>query len=627
MEAWVGERWHDWITRTAEQRRTRAEAVVSLDSVQSAIAYLFRAGGGEPTARVAPARRLPVGGPRGWTQRLAGSGTRASLPQCSPEVLALPPEMGVFEQREHNRDAYLWLAALASHWHSTGDWIGDNQRATAATLWAFPGLRGRYQTLLSHVLQNRPPADSSPAERRVQDALRASLSDPARDGEGTDVVGSAQRAVGATRPTDVRPVWLWLAADPVDHSATSSRPLQPDAPTSAKRDPQAPRRTDRHRRRAQRVAHERAAAPLLMFFRAESLLSWSEFVNVNRATDDDDDDQALNAANDMDVLTVTASQDTPTASRVKFDLDLPSAAVDDLPLGPGLRLPEWDWKHQRLLPEHCAVQCHVARRTEPTALPETLRPVVRRVRRRLEPLRAAPQRLHAQREGDDLDLDACIRDRIEGLCGRRAEAPAVYQRAALNDRSLATLLLADLSLSTDAHVPSAQVRVIDVIRDSLLVFGEALAAVGDPFAMWGFSSVRRQHVRLQHLKGFDETWSGWTRARVSAIKPGYYTRMGAAIRHATLQLQDRAERQRLLLILTDGKPNDLDRYEGRWGLEDTRHAVHEARAQGLTPFCISIDDDAPDYLPYLFGAQAWAQVHRPQDLAQRLTGLYAGLTR
>ena len=110
--------------------------------------------------------------------------------------------------------------------------------------------------------------------------------------------------------------------------------------------------------------------------------------------------------------------------------------------------------------------------------------------------------------------------------------------------------------------------------------------------MLGFSSVRRQHVRMQHLKGFDdETWSREAQARVGAIKPGYYTRMGAALRHATARLALRPERQRLLLILTDGKPNDLDVYEGRWGLGTRATPCTGARGR-LLPFCLSIDEEA-----------------------------------
>jgi nitric oxide reductase NorD protein len=237
-------------------------------------------------------------------------------------------------------------------------------------------------------------------------------------------------------------------------------------------------------------------------------------------------------------------------------------------------------------------------------------------------------RRHAQPDGDELDLDAWVRHATEGG-DTRSESPAVWQRRVRDERSLATLLLADLSLSTDAHVGGRgqATRVIEVIRDALYVFGEAMAAGNDPFEMLGFSSVRRQNVRIQHLKGFDEAWSGLARSRVGAVRPGYYTRMGAAIRHATVRLAARPERQRLLLLLTDGKPNDLDVYEGRYGLEDTRHALKEARSAGCTPFAVTIDRDAHDYLPMLFGQQGYALVHRPRDLPRRLAAVYSALTR
>lgn len=187
-------------------------------------------------------------------------------------------------------------------------------------------------------------------------------------------------------------------------------------------------------------------------------------------------------------------------------------------------------------------------------------------------------------------------------------------------------MLADLSLSTDAYA-TPQAKVIDVIRDALYVFGEALSAGGDPFSIWGFSSVRRHHVRLQHLKEFDEPWNEFTRARVGAIKPGFYTRMGTAIRYATSQLSPRCERRRLLMLLTDGKPNDLDIYEGRYGIEDTRHAIQEAQAAGLSPFCVTIDESGHDYLPHLFGQGGYALVHRPEDLVNKLTQAWATLAR
>jgi nitric oxide reductase NorD protein len=165
-----------------------------------------------------------------------------------------------------------------------------------------------------------------------------------------------------------------------------------------------------------------------------------------------------------------------------------------------------------------------------------------------------------------------------------------------------------------------------VIRDSLFLFSEALTATGDRFAMYGFSSLKRGHVRFNHLKSFEERYDSQARGRIQAIKPGYYTRMGAAIRYASTLLAAQPQRQRLLLLLTDGKPNDLDRYEGRYGIEDTRMALHEARQQGLRPFCVTIDNEANEYLPHLFGASGFAVIRKPEDLPKELPLLYAQMT-
>ena len=615
MEEWIGQQWHRLITRAAS--RTHEHAAVELPQMQRSIGMLFRAAGGPHAVRITPACDSRTGGPRDWLQRLAGSGTHAALGRVEAEVLSLPPRIAVFEDASLNRALYLWLAALgACHAQSSdrvGDWLNDNLQATRAVLQQFPGLAPTHQRLLQQHLAQRPdPSGLRGAQVEAECLVQQALLDQAPVGPCT------------LRPQDVAPVWLWLDADsgsgaprpPANERCADPRAETGQTPTAG---------ADRKRRRAQAVQDERDRAPLMLFFRAESILSWGEFTKVNRASDDDPDDGASRVADDLETLAL-APDGQSTASRVKFDLDLPSAAADDRPLGAGETLPEWDWRQRRMLPAHCAAQTLVAQ-TAPAFVPSpALRTTVRRVRRRLEVLRAGRGRVRGQTEGEDIDLDAFVRYQVEGRGSARAEAPPVYLRRTTSERSLATLLLADLSLSTDAYAtPSA--RVIDVIRDALYVFGEALHASGDPFAMLGFSSVRRQHVRMQHLKGFDEPWGAATRDRVGAIKPGYYTRMGAAIRLATRRLMLRAERQRLLLILTDGKPNDLDVYEGRYGLEDTRQAVQEARAADLTPLCITIDEAAHDYLPMLFGQNGYVLVHRPQDLVHRLATIHACFMR
>jgi len=604
MEEMVGRWWHNAISRMASARFP--EASVALEEVQKDIGIMFRAAGGSHALRLAPASEQSVGGYRSVLQHIAGSGRRADTAQLEIETLAMPASIAVFDQRARNRDLYLWLSMQAACFEPTGHWLADNQRASRVALARFPGFGDRYGQLLEAHLQQRGNAarlrgTARLAEERVQDTLRGRV--------------PADRDVD---PQTVSPVWLWInSRTPMaDATVRQGEAAMPDA--------QRPQQLeDAKRRRTSRVVEDKRSNPFVLPFRAESLMTWSELIKLNRSTDDEDDGNALAAANDMDQLAVAPDGQT-LAARVKFDLDLPSSSADDLPLGAGMRLPEWDLHKGRLVPQRCAVQAMTAPHPPKFALSPALRVTARQLRRRLEVMRDLPRPLHGQESGDDIDLDAWVRYSSDemGHHGSRTDTPPVYTRPARRERSLATLLLADLSLSTDAYATNDQ-KIIDVIRDALFVFGEGLSATGDAFAMWGFSSVRRHHVRLNHLKAFDEAWNDLAKARVGAIKPGYYTRMGAAVRYATLQLQKRPERRKLLMLLTDGKPNDLDNYEGRYGIEDTRQAIHEAHRAGLSPFCVTIDEAGHDYLPYLFGKRGYALVYKPADLITRLTEAWA----
>ena len=606
MEEQVGLWWHRWVTRWADTSHPEAE--VTLSEMETAIGMLFRAAGGDHATRVAQASWRSHAGPRQWLQRLAGSGQRAELPSLDGETLALPARLAVFEDRWLNRHLYLWLAAMAAVFESSGDWMADNRLATVRALQRFPGLRERHARLVQAHLQQRPRLDTlRPAQALLEAAVQAAL----RGEDHADVL---------VQPQDVVPVWLWMTK--VDAPAPVARVRGDDGAAREGLESQPPARDVR--RRTREVQEPNASQALLLPSKVESLLTWSEFVKLDRGTDEDPDPNAQAAADDMEKLTLAPTGPT-TAARVRFDLDLPSAAEDDVLLGPGIHVPEWDWRSRQLRADHCCLQVRLAQPAQGFTPSPALRVVARQVRRRLEVMRSAPQWQYRQQQGDVVDTDAWVRYQVERSSGlSMTESPLVFAERQRFERSLATLLLADLSLSTDAHATN-EARVIDVIRDALYVFGEALHATGDAFEMLGFSSVRRQHVRLQNLKGFGELWNDAARARVGAIRPGYYTRMGAAIRGATQRLSKRPERQRLLLVLTDGKPNDLDIYEGRYGLEDTRHAVQQARAAGLVPFCVTIDDQAHDYMPMLFGTQGYAWVRRPQELVHQLIQVWSGL--
>jgi nitric oxide reductase NorD protein len=377
------------------------------------------------------------------------------------------------------------------------------------------------------------------------------------------------------------------------------------------------------RRRGERVDNPDGRSGLLAF-RLESLFTRAEYVSVDRTTEEDEDQKAKAAIEDLDVLSM-ARDGKRTAARLRFDLDLPPQENDDVYLGEGIPLPEWDFRQQTLLPDHCRLQPMLARDAGTAALPEHLRARARRLRSLFEMLKPRRIWLNAQPDGSELDINAVIdhtTDRMRGIRAAEADMFRSFQNA---ERDLSCLLLADLSLSTDSHVNNEQ-RVIDVIRDSLFLFSEALSGTGDRFGLYGFSSRRRNHVRFHTLKAFDEACSPDVMGRIQAIKPGYYTRMGAAIRYSAQLLQKEPSSQKLLLILTDGKPNDLDKYEGRYGIEDTRAAIREAGKQGIQPFCVTIDEKARDYLPYLFGSASYMLVRNAGELPAKLPLLYARLT-
>jgi nitric oxide reductase NorD protein len=541
VEEYVGSLWHRLITRAAQ--RHYPDAAVTLAEMEKTAGLLFRAFGGDPGLRVTAAAATRHGARRHWLARVAGLGEKAALPCRDAETLQLPPELALFPQRQLNHDLYLWLIALAAA-HDAADrdapWQQQNQQATAWTLARYPGLQPRYRVLACAALVLRIPPEQLPPDEATQERqLRQALLEP----------GSVLNWLSAARP--LQPIQLWLYPAPLG-TASKPPPHSRNAPSSSSH----PAQSDRQRRRAERVDLPERNSSFLAPFRAESLLSWAEFVRVNRPTDDDPDADAVRAANDMDVISVTRDGDQ-AASRVRFDLDLPSASADDVPVGPGIPLPEWDYRQRVLRPNFCTVQERLARCAPPSELPAALRRDAQRLRRQFEILRPGHGWRRAQPEGEELDLDAWVRYAADSVGNSFGNERGLYRQRARQERDFACLLLADLSLSTDAWVNNKD-RVIDVIRDSLFLFAEALATTGDRFGLYGFSSCKRQQVRVQRIKTFGERYTAAIRGRINAIKPGYYTRMGAAVRYAAGLLNRQGAARRLLLLLTDGKPNDLD---------------------------------------------------------------------
>lgn len=635
MEETVGKLWHRLITRAAGGHFP--QAAVRLKEIERMIGVWFRALGGDSGLRVAESTADAHGARRKLLARIAGSGERIALARMDSSTLRLPPALDALPERSLNRDLYLWLAALAAS-YAFSEEVDDpleplpadaaddaasielraNQLATLAALKRWPGLGSRYRRLVDAVLAQRPDTRRlPPVEARREELLRQALQAP-----GT---------VPALPPLPLKgkphlPVVMWLQA-PADSVLTRQASGNAEGATGAESRPE-DKDTARQAHRARHVEQPKEKHGMQIVFRAESLLSVAEFLKVRRSTDDEPDDNAADAAANLEELALARDEER-VASKLRFDLDLPSAAEDDVVLGDGIPLPEWDYRKSLLLEDHVRLTELMASPSDPRAaacaLPQHLQRTARQLQRQFAALQPGRRWLKAQSDGSELDLDALVRATTDRACGFHP-SDQFYLSLEKRERDLSCLALADLSLSTDTWI-SSQARVIDVIRDSLLLFGETLNTTGDRFALCGFSSVKRSNVRFHRLKDFDQRLDDVARGRVMAIKPGYYTRLGAAIRHATTMLEKQQSARRILLILSDGKPNDLDLYDGRYGIEDTRVAVVGARSRGIVPFCVTIDREGASYLPHLFGPAGFAVIRQPDELPARLPIFYAQLTR
>ncbi|MFM2324639.1 MAG: nitric oxide reductase activation protein NorD [Pseudomonadota bacterium] len=619
MEEKVGSWWDSLIKKAAY--RGYPQASVRLDSMEKLAPVFFRAMGGNPALGLRSTVGTAHQGKRSLLERIAGTNDRVELAWADDKSLFLPEQIDLFPQKDLNRKLYFWLLALSAehepeHSDARTGWLRTNQQATQRCLTAMPGLAQVYQELVAAYIPLRGNlAMMHAAQAGTEKAIRAALEQP--DRPISTVVDSLE---------GIMPVHLWSHPAPPSLPTPKRKDEEEDTDAEATKHNQAEARKQRRYRAKQAEQDERKNGPL-MIFRAESIFTWDNFVKVNRH-DDDDELGDMRAADDMDELAI-ARDTKKRSSRLKLDLDLPANAYDDTPLGPGLLLPEWNYRTQQLVPDHCCVQPMLPKNSHPTELPERLQRSAHRLRRQFQALAPQRNRRFGQIDGMDLDLDRVVRFFTEVQSGKAESTGNFYLDTPRNERSLACLLLADVSLSTEAWVGKGQQAssVIDVVKDSLMLFAEALQASGDAFALYGFSSLKRKQVRYLKLKSFDESYNDETRGRIAALTPGFYTRMGAAIRQSTEILLKQPAHKRLLLLVTDGKPNDLDHYEGRYGIEDTRQAVLEARKAGLVPFCVTIDREAGEYLPHLFGAHHYVVVPDATRLPKVLTRLYSTLSQ
>ena len=282
---------------------------------------------------------------------------------------------------------------------------------------------------------------------------------------------------------------------------------------------------------------------------------------------------------------------------------------------------EWDFRRRHYRKDWCVLRerdMPAGQAAFYTQTIEKYRGSVYTLRRGFEALRARVQRIKHQQIGDEIDLDALVRARIDALKGEEM-SERILSRLERRERDIAVVFMVDVSGSTKGWINDAE-------RECLVLLCEALQILGDRYAIYGFSGMTRKRCELYRIKHINESYSDEVRARIAGIEPRDYTRMGVTIRHLTQLLNDVSARTRLLITLSDGKPDDYDGYRGEYGIEDTRQALAEAKRSGIHPFCITIDQQAREYLPHMYGAVNYTLIDDVRQLPIRVSSIYRQLT-
>lgn len=616
-EETVGNLWHDMASRIGAEV-SYPEAAVGLASVRPSLAVLFRALGGMPGVELAEAATTLARHRRPLRRRLGAERDREWVAGFDGERLTLPPFIAAFPDVALNRAAYFWLTAMAAKgpldlsglsgegpaWDCAQ--IRANAAASDAVYAGCPGLRGAYEVLAQMCLQTRPdvlrPAQEACFERAIRDQLG-----------GVSLTLTSGPTVKGHLPFAPLPIWVRFAcpgagAAAGEEQATTAAPPPDVAQTSRKLGQR--KDQDQHNRKDNLIIH-----------RFESILSWVESMNINRSVVDDDEENAQKAAEDQDEIILT-KQDRKSATKLRLHLDLSPADADHEALAGVYTYPEWNFRVRSYMPDHCRVLEAAATPDGTLFAPNERR--MREVRRQFEALR--PRRiLHPRQvDGADLDLDAALTSRVD-LAATGQGSDRIWQSARQTERDLSVAFLIDTSRSTEAAI--GDTSVIDVAREAMAALASGIDVAGDRLAVWGFSSLRRDRVFLTKCKSFKDRMSPDIIANIGALKPGHYTRLGAAIRHVSAQLAEEPSARKLLIVLTDGKPNDLDHYEGQHGIEDSHKAVRESRNMGHSLHGIIIDADGQDWFARIFGRGGFTLLPDPERLTRALPDIYRSLVQ
>lgn len=616
-EETVGNIWHDLASEIGAEV-SYPEAAAPLAALRPSLAVLFRALGGAPGVEISETAARVVQHRQPMRRKLGADRDREWVAQFDGERLSMPPFIAAFEAPELNRAAYFWLTALAAlidlaEIKASDDRLAHDASqiratgaATEAALAACPGLRQAYGRMATLCMDARPDVLRPTQEA----ALEAAILDQLCRRTSVLVPEAVPRGYLPMAPV---PIWLHLA-QPCSGAAAQGE--QGDAAAPPPNAGQTNRKLGKRKDQDQQGRKDS-----FIIHRFESILSWVESMNINRSIDDDDDETAHKAAEDQDEITLS-KQDRTAATRLRLHLDLSPADADHEALAGEFTYPEWNHRSRSYMPDHCRVLDAPAQPGTTGFAPNERR--MRDVRRQFEALR--PRRILQPRQvdGSELDLDALLTMRAD-LAATGRGSDRIWQSARQTDRDLSVAFLIDTSRSTESAI--GDTSVIEIAREAMAALAGGIDAAGDRLAIWGFSSLRRDRVFLTCCKGFDAPISPVVIANIGALMPGHYTRLGAAIRHVSKQLAGEPSARKLLIVLTDGKPNDLDHYEGQHGIEDSQMAVREARNAAQSLHGIIIDEDGQDWFARIFGRGGFTLLPTPHRLTRALPDIYRTLTK
>jgi len=235
------------------------------------------------------------------------------------------------------------------------------------------------------------------------------------------------------------------------------------------------------------------------------------------------------------------------------------------------------------------------------------------------------KRIRFQEEGDELDLDIALKSLIDFKSGQIPDLRINYSTTTDN-RDIAVMLLVDSSESLNNINPETGQSLLELSQEALAITAWTIDQLGDKFAIAGFSSDTRSEVRYQHIKGYSERYGQEVKARIAKMQAEYSTRMGAAMRHAAHYLQSQNAEKKLMLVLTDGEPADIDAKDPNTLIKDTKKAVEELQASGIYSYCITLDKNADDYVEDIFGSH-FTVIDHVDKLPEQLPKVFLELTR